>query len=66
MGCWGWKWEWDGPIIGQVNGKSTIEQKTMTVTGGSSKKSDTGFDVDEESVSSGGPGRRHARFALDK
>lgn len=52
--------------MGQVNGKSTIEQKTMTVTGGSSKKSDTGFDVDEESVSSGGPGRRRARFALDK
>lgn len=57
MGCWGWKW--DGPIMGQVNGKSTIEKKTMTVTGVAVKKSDAGFDVDEYSVLSAG--REEAR-----
>lgn len=33
--------------MGQVNGKSTIEKKTMTVTRVAVKKSDAGFDVDE-------------------
>lgn len=56
----GWIWKWDGPMMGQVNGESTIEQKTMTVTGVPVKKSDAGFDVDEQSVSSGG-GKRRAR-----
>jgi predicted phage tail protein len=42
--------------MGQVNGKSTIEEKTMTVTGVAVKKSDTGFDVDEYSVLSAGRG----------
>lgn len=55
----GWIWKWDGPMMGQVNGESTIEQKTMTVTGVPvEKKSDAGFDVDEQSVSSGGRKRR--------
>lgn len=45
--------------MGQVNGKSTIEKKTMTVTGVAVKKSDAGFDVDEYSVLSAG--REEAR-----
>jgi len=51
MGCWGWKW--DGPIMGQVNVKSTIEKKTMTVTGVAVKKSDAGFRCRLERIERG-------------
>jgi hypothetical protein len=39
--------------MGQVNGKSTIEKKTMTVTGVAVKKSDAGFRCRLERIERG-------------
>lgn len=53
-------------MMGQVNGESTIEQKTMTVTRVPVKKSDAGFDVDEQSVLSGGGKRRASSHWIEQ